>query len=200
MWSALHKDRLPYFLVVYTVGRRFDLNLITPKTDDPLPGRIFWRRIFRPPLREDGSYIHGRAPLTVGRRFRALQAIKQGDSFRAMAEFYRLPAWLFWLGRYGKVNKLAYHLSQDLLTREQRDKALQTPLTDLQRHAGYDKLNHGLFGVIDYVSTRNHLTYHQVEQLSDDTLYAITKIDHDRAAVQRRELELQSRQYKNRRR
>lgn len=192
LWCAIHKDSLPYFLVSWMVGRRFDLERLTPKTDDPLPRRLFWRRIFRPPLRADGSYIHGRCPMTVGRRFRTIQAVKGGDPFRALGIFYRLPSWLFWFGRYDKVNKLAHHMAKDLLARENRDKTLRTPLDEIQRMAGYDRLNHGLFGVIDYVATRNHLTYHHVEQLSDETLFAIMKIDHDNNAVQRREMEIRS--------
>lgn len=182
------------------VGKRFDLALLTRQTDDPLPKWFFWRRIFRPPLRKDGSYIHGRTPLTVGRRFRALQAIQAKHPEKAVSIFYCIPTWCFLFGRFDKVNKLTYYVAKDLYAREQRDSLLQTPLTALQRQAGYDKLNAGLFGIIDYIATRNHLTYHQVEQLSDETLFAIMKIDHERAMVQRREMELQAQQFKNKRR
>lgn len=200
LWCAFHVQRLPYMVAAAIVGKRFDLGVLMPKDDDPLPRRFFWRKVYRPALQEKGQYIYGRAPLTVGRRFAALQAIKAGRNDKAVSVFYRLPCWCMRWGRFDKVGKLSIHVARDLMAREKRDCKLQSPLTDIQRQAGYDKINSGLFGIIDYVATRNGLTYHQVEDLSDATLYAIMKIDHDKAAVRRREMELQTSKWKTRKR
>lgn len=202
IWAALHIERLPYFVSAW-LGKRFDIEPFIAQTCDPMPKRLIFRSIYRPPVREDGAYIYGRHPLTVGQRFTALQAIKAGDTMKALRAFYRIPAWYLLLGAFGKVNRLARYMSEDLRAREERDRKLQTPLTDLQKKAGYDKLNFGLFGVIDYVATRNGLKYGEVEELRDETVCAIMKIDHDRERCRRRELELkeaESRQKYNTRR
>lgn len=203
IWAALRIERLPYFFSVW-LGKRFDLEPFTPKSCDPMPRRLLFTRIYQPPVnKEDGTYLYGRAPITVGQRFTALQAIKRGDAAAALRAFYRIPAWYLLLGAFGKVNRLARYMSEDLRAREERDRKLQTPLTDLQKKAGYDKLNFGLFGVIDYVATRNGLKYGEVEELRDETVCAIMKIDHDRERCRRRELELkeaESRQKYNTRR
>ena len=191
IWAALHIERLPYFVSAW-LGKRFDISAFIAKTCDPMPRRLLFKRIYKPPVKEDGTYIYGRAPLTVGQRFTALQAIKAGDTTKALRAFYRIPAWYLLLGKFGKVNRLARYMAEDLKAREERDRKLQTPLTDLQKKAGYDKLNFGLFGVIDYVATRNRLKYGEVEELRDETLCAILKIDSDRERVHRRELELQA--------
>ena len=191
IWAALRIERLPYFVSAW-IGKRFDVSAFIAKTCDPMPRRLLFKRIYRPPVKEDGTYIYGRAPLTVGQRFTAIQAIKAGDTAKALRAFYRIPAWYLLLGTFGKVNRLARYMSEDLQAREERDRKLQTPLTDLQKKAGYDKLNFGLFGVIDYVATRNRLKYGEVEELRDETLCAILKIDHDRERVRRREIELKA--------
>lgn len=191
IWAAVHIGRLPYFVSGW-LGKRFDLGAFTSRTCDPMPRRLLFKSIYRPPVKEDGTYIYGRAPITVGQRFKALQAIQRGDIAAALCAFYGIPKWYLVFGSFDKVNRLACYLSEDLRAREERDRKLQTPLTDLQKRAGYDRLNFGLFGVIDYVSTRNGLKYGEVEELRDETLCAILKIDHDRERVRRKEMELQA--------
>lgn len=191
IWAALRIERLPYFVSIW-LGKRFDIEAFIAKTCDPMPHRLVFKRIYRPPVREDGTYVYGRHPLTIGQRFTAIQAIKAGDTMKALRAFYRIPACYLLIGAFGKVNRLACYMSEDLRAREERDRKLQPPLTKLQIEAGYDKLNFGLFGVIDYVATRNGLKYGEVEELRDETLCAIMKIDHDRERVHRRLLELQA--------
>lgn len=191
IWLALHIERLPNLISVW-LGKRFDISAFTPKTCDPMPRRLLFKRIYRPPVREDGTYIYGRAPITVGQRFKALQAVQRGDFIAALCAFYAIPRWYVFAGAFGKVCRLACYISEDLKARDERDKRMQTPLTDIQKRAGYDKLNFGLFGVIDYVSLRNGIKYGEVEELRDDTLAAIMKIDHDRERARRKEMELKA--------
>lgn len=183
-------ESVPYFMASM-VGERFDLARLVRQTDDPMPARLCGKRLPRPLMRkESGTYIHGNLNITVGARFAALQAIQAKDTVKALAAFYSLRKWQILAGRFGKVNRLAFHMAKDLEAREKRDRELQTPLTDLQRQAGYGDLRHGLFGVMDYIALRNGLKYNEVEQLADVTLYRILKIDHDKAMVQRNEMRL----------
>lgn len=192
IWAMLHIQRLPYFISIL-LDRRFDIQPFILKTDDPLPRRLLFRRIYRPTINtKTGEYRYGVMPLKVGQRFKALQMIQRNNVPAAFRLFYRVPGIYMYIGAFGKINRLTVHMMRDLEAREKRDRGLQSPLTDLQKKAGYDRMNHGLFGVIDYMATRNGLTYHEVEQLSDATLYAVMKIDHDREKVRRKEIELQA--------
>lgn len=196
IWAALHIDSLPYFASLY-IGRRFDIERLIAKTDDPFPRRLLFKRLYRPQIRrEDGAYLYGRMPLTVGQRFKCIQALQRGDTAGALRVFYSIPRRYLMLGRFDKINKMTCHMMRDLEAREARDRRLQTPLTEIQKQAGYGKLNAGLFGVIDYIAKRNGLTYHEVEGLSDATLYAVLKIDHDTEAVRRREMEIMQKKSK----
>lgn len=193
LWVAVHIERMPYIVSTW-LSRRFDISRLVAHTDDPMPRRLLFRRIYRPEVLRDGTYRYARMPLTFGRRCHVMQAIQRNDTPEALHLFYRLPRLCFVLGAFGKVNRMACYMVNDLTARQRRDNRLNSPLTDIERRAGYDRLNFGLFGIIDYVATRNGITYADVEGMSDDTIYAIMKIDHDKAEVERRRIELQSKQ------
>lgn len=190
LWVAVHIERMPYIVSTW-LSRRFDISRLVAHTDDPMPRRLLLRRIYRPEVRKDGTYRYARMSMTFGRRCHIMQAIQRDDIPEALHLFYRLPSLCFVLGAFGKVNRMTCYMVNDMTARQKRDNGLNSPLTDRQKMAGYGRLNFGLFGIIDYVATRNGITYADVEGLSDDTVYAIMKIDHDKAQVQQRDIELQ---------
>ena len=186
MQAALRWKRMPFWSLRFW-GAFFDLpNLIDLSAKNGacrLPQRVGFRTIKGNEWNKaDGTYRFGTLPLTVGQRFGALQAIQSGDFiFKPLKIYFHLRRIEVWCAPLGKIAVLLGHIQADLQNRTERDQRTVVPLTDLQIQAGIGQMNHGLFGIIDFIACRNHLTYKQVYELSDLQLYGILQIEHDRA-------------------
>ena len=190
VWLALRWRRLPVFMAGYLGGFVSVPSLLSKPASRErhrLPRRIGFRRIRGNRWNGNtGMHMFGTMPLTVGQRFGALQAVQDGDAFFEPLRLYfglrRIEVLLMPLG---KAVSLVHHITFDQEARTERDRRTVVPMTEMQQMAGLGTMNHGLFGVIDFVATRNHLTYAQVYDLSDTQLYGILQIEHDRAIAQR---------------
>lgn len=198
VWLALRWRHLPVFMAGLLGGFLSVPSLIAKPANrgrHRLPRRIGLRRIRGNRWNvETGMHLFGTMPLTVGERFGALQAVQDGDAFFTPLRLYfglRRMEVLFM--PLGKAVSLVHHIQLDQEARTERDRRTVVPMTETQQMAGLGAMNHGLFGVIDFVATRNHLTYKQVYELSDTQLYGILQIEHDRAMAQR-QLERAARQ------
>lgn len=202
VWLALRWRRLPVFMAGLLGGFVSVPALVagpSSRGGDRLPRRVGLRRIRGNAWDgESGGYRYGTMPLTVGKRFGALQAIQEGDAlFEPLRLYFGLRRLEVLFTPLGKVVRLVRHIRMDEEARTERDRRTVVPMTDMQRQAGIGMMNHGLFGVIDFVATRNHLTYKEVYELSDTQLYGILQIEHDRAMAQR-QLEAVARQRQER--
>lgn len=198
LWLAVRWRRLPVFLAPL-LGGFLSVPALIAKPDvkgaDRLPRRVGLRHIKGNAWDgERGRYRFGTMPLTVGARFGTLQAIGDGDAFfEPLRLYFGLRRIEVAFAPLGKAVALIHHIKADQEARTNRDRRTVVPLTDLQMQAGLGEMGHGLFGIIDFIACRNHLTYEQVYELSDTQLYGILMIEHDRAVAQRR-LEQVSRQ------
>ncbi|MDE7150469.1 MAG: hypothetical protein K2O01_08740 [Bacteroidales bacterium] len=189
--AAIRWEKMPFWSLKFW-GAFFDLSRMARLSADEaearhLPARVGLRRIkgndWNP---ADGTYRFGTLPLTVGQRFSALQAIQGGDYiFEPLKIYFHLRRFEVLCTRLGKIAVLLNHIQSDLKKRNERDQRTIVPLTDLQRQVGIGNMNHGLFGIIDFIACRNHLTYKQVYELSDIQLYGILQIEHDRTLAAR---------------
>ena len=188
--SAIRWKRMPLWSLRFW-GAFFNLpNLIdlsAKNSSHRLPRRVGLRPIKGNDWNKaDGTYRFGTLPLTVGQRFGAVQAIQNGDFiFKPLKIYFHLRRIEVLCASLGKIAALLGHIQADLQKRNERDQRTVVPLTDLQMQAGIGNMNHGLFGVIDFIACRNHLTYKQVYELSDLQLYGILQIEHDRAIAAR---------------
>lgn len=191
LWLALRWRRVPVFLAPY-LGGFLSVPALLAKPDvtgtERLPRRVGFRRIKGNAWDGDrGRYRYGTMPLTVGARFGTVQAIEDGDAcFEPLRLYFGLRRIEVAFAPLGKVVALIQHIKADQEARTNRDRRTVVPLTDLQMQAGLADMKHGLFGIIDFIACRNHLTYEQVYELSDARLYGIMMIEHDRAMAQRR--------------
>lgn len=183
--SAIRWKKMPFWSLKFW-GKFFNLSQFIGFPDETtsyrLPKRVGLRKIKGSDWNAaDGTYRFGTLPLSVGQRFGALQAIQSGDFiFKPLKIYFHLHRIEVLCAPLGKIAALLHHIQSDLQRRNERDKRTIVPLTDLQRQAGIGNMNHGLFGIIDFVACRNHLTYKQVYELSDTQLYGILQIEHDR--------------------
>ncbi len=187
---ALRWRKMPVFMLGFLSGFLSVPTLIA-KPANPnhhrLPRLVGLRRIKGNAWNGDeGVYRFGTMSLTVGKRFGALQAIQGGDAFfEPLRLYFGLRKVEVLCMSLGKMVALMHHIQLDLEARAERDKQTVVPLTDIQQQAGIGLMTHGLFGIIDFIACRNHLTYLQVYDMSDTQLYGILQIEHDRAIAQR---------------
>lgn len=202
LWCAVHWRMMPVFMTGYLGEYLSVQSLLSAEPDRAshrCPGRVGLRRIRCNAWNPDtGMHRFGTMPLTVGRRFGAVQAIQDGDPlFTPLRLYFGLRRLEVLFAPLGKVEALIHHIQLDQMARNERDQRTVVPMTDLQMQAGLGNMSHGLFGIIDFVACRNHLTYEQVYELSDTQLYGILMIEHDRAIAQR-QLERTARQKQER--
>lgn len=191
LWLALRWRHIPVCLAPYLGGFLSVPALLAKPAgvgSERLPRRVGLRRIKGNAWDGDrGRYRFGTMPLTVGARFGTVQAIEDGDAFfEPLRLYFGLRRIEVALATLGKAVAMINHIRADQEARTERDKRTVVPLSELQQRAGLGDMKHGLFGVIDFVACRNHLTYAQVYEMSDTQLYGILMIEHDRAIAQRR--------------
>lgn len=190
IWAAIHIEDMPYF-VVGLLDKRFNTTSLMKLTGDyRIPKRVWLKEIKSPAINQDGSYLWPVPHITIGQRAAAINATMHNDPSSVIRTYFGIRPFFLPLTKAWKVNALIRYVADDLEARNERERKIQVPLTERQKLAGYDRLNFGMFGVIDMIARRNGLKYPEVETMRDDTIFAIVRMDAMQAKVQRQEMVL----------
>jgi len=165
------------------LSKRYDIETLLKQLQHlPVPKRIlFWKL--------DKKLVN----MTLKQRFELIDRYKDGDYFMStFGILTKIPKPILYLTPVKYLFPYVNAVIKDLENRAERDKQLEIPLTPEEKKAGIDKINHGIFGMINnIVQVTNGVYKHEdVENLSDNMVYAILKIEVDRNRIQRKLTEI----------
>ena len=166
-------------------SENFDLAaLLPPLTREVAPRRILlWR------LPKDFD------DMTFGQRWTLIEAFERGDIFFSSFDqlvtgprwWRKMPRWALLMQPMRRVYPFVHSVIKDLERRAKRDEALNIPLTPEQEKAGIGEMRHGVFGLIDTIVKRTPglYTYEGVDQIPDNRVFAMLRIDVDNIIASR---------------
>lgn len=94
-----------------------------------------------------------------------------------------------------KVLAFNMHVSRELTKIAELFQSISIPMTDLQKKAGYDKLNFGPFAILDSFALRMGITDHEeVEKVPWVRIFKCMQMDAEREICRRRAEEIQLRE------
>lgn len=126
--------------------------------------------------------------ITYGQRVRLTQ-------YKTEADFYLLPFSVLygkdeaWVARQpiAAVHPFCRMVANELIKLNKRDQiTFKYNPTPEEKRAGIDKLSYGVFGTMDQIAQRMHISHDEVENLPEIRVFAMLKKDFETAMYQRR--------------